>query len=69
MGEVEAKVNAKVEGWALSGLGKLREKVRKYPILSGALSSAGGYYASQYGPAIRSGIKLVAPYVGLTCSE
>jgi hypothetical protein len=62
-------VNAKVEALALSGLGKLREKVRKYPILSGLLSSAMGYYASQYGPAIRGGIKLVAPYVGLTCSE
>jgi len=67
MGEVEQAVNARVERMALSGLGRLRGLIQRYPILATVSAAGASYYGGQYGPAIRGGIKMVAPYVGLSC--
>ena len=48
---------------------RVRGFIRKYPIFNTLLAGAGAYYSAQYGPAIRGGIKLLAPMVGLQCGE
>lgn len=48
---------------------KMRTSIRKYPIAATLLSGASAYYSAQYGPAVRGGIRLIAPMVGLQCGE
>lgn len=50
-----------------TGLAKLRGTISNNPLVSVGLSAAVTYYSAQYGPAIRTGIRFIAPTVGLKC--
>lgn len=65
MGKTEQAVNAGV----VRGVGVLRGWVQRYPLLSVLGGAGAAYMGGQYGPAIRAGIRLLAPVVGLSCSE